>query len=102
MLTAVAICGLGRSFAVLPQARPLVTGGPYGVIRHPMYLGELLVMLACCLARPDWRTATVFAIAVPAIVVRALAEEGRLHAADPQGFQSYCASVRWRLLPGAW
>jgi len=31
---------LGKSFAILPQARKLVTGGPYKWVRHPLYLAE--------------------------------------------------------------
>lgn len=33
---------LDRSFAILPQARQLVTGGPYRFIRHPIYLAEAI------------------------------------------------------------
>jgi protein-S-isoprenylcysteine O-methyltransferase Ste14 len=36
---------LGRSFSLLPQARTLVTSGPYRFVRHPMYAGGLLIAL---------------------------------------------------------
>jgi protein-S-isoprenylcysteine O-methyltransferase Ste14 len=38
------ICWLGRSFSILPQARGLVVGGPYRLVRHPLYLAELCVV----------------------------------------------------------
>jgi protein-S-isoprenylcysteine O-methyltransferase Ste14 len=31
---------LWKSFAIFPQARELVTGGPYRIVRHPLYLVE--------------------------------------------------------------
>jgi len=31
---------LRRSFSILPEARKLVTGGPYGLSRNPLYFGE--------------------------------------------------------------
>jgi protein-S-isoprenylcysteine O-methyltransferase Ste14 len=37
---------LGRSFAVTPQARELVTGGLYSKIRNPMYVFSTLVVFS--------------------------------------------------------
>jgi protein-S-isoprenylcysteine O-methyltransferase Ste14 len=39
-----AVLGLGRSLSVLPEARGLVTRGPYAMIRHPLYLGEWVAL----------------------------------------------------------
>jgi len=34
----------------------LITKGPYGWVRHPMYVGVLLVMFGCVLLDPNWLT----------------------------------------------
>lgn len=36
-----AIIALVRSISIMPEARALVTRGPYSRIRHPLYLGEM-------------------------------------------------------------
>ena len=45
--TLLAICALvvlGRSISILPEARRLVTWGPDALIRHPLYLGEIVAL----------------------------------------------------------
>jgi protein-S-isoprenylcysteine O-methyltransferase Ste14 len=36
---------LGRAFSIMPEARQLVKHGPYGVIRHPLYLCEEIAVI---------------------------------------------------------
>ena len=38
----IAIARLGTSFSLMPEARTLVTSGVYSVVRHPLYLAEMI------------------------------------------------------------
>jgi protein-S-isoprenylcysteine O-methyltransferase Ste14 len=42
---------LGRSFSIAPQARQLVVGGAYSIVRHPLYLCEEIAILGAMLGR---------------------------------------------------
>jgi protein-S-isoprenylcysteine O-methyltransferase Ste14 len=44
-----AVLVLGRSISLLPEARRLVTGGPYALVRHPLYLGEIVALAGVAL-----------------------------------------------------
>jgi protein-S-isoprenylcysteine O-methyltransferase Ste14 len=48
-LSIYALRWLGRSFSILPEARHLVTGGPYRYVRHPLYVAEALSTLGITL-----------------------------------------------------
>jgi protein-S-isoprenylcysteine O-methyltransferase Ste14 len=37
-----AVLVLARSISVMPEARRLITWGPYALVRHPLYLGEMV------------------------------------------------------------
>lgn len=79
----------------------VVDGGPYGVVRHPMYAGIALVTLGM----PLWlgSTAGVLAALVPiAVLAVRIGIEERFLRAELAGYAAYAARVRARLVPGVW
>ena len=91
---------LGRSFSILPAERCIVACGPYRWVRHPIYIGELILMAACVLAAPDGFRLGALGAAIVLLAVRIRAEEGVLMASTP--YRDYAAGVSWRLVPGVW
>jgi protein-S-isoprenylcysteine O-methyltransferase Ste14 len=89
---------LGRSFGIAPANRGVVIGGPYILVRHPIYAGYLLTHAAFLVAHPTPWNVAVLVIADGALVVRALIEE-RVLSAD-KAYRSYCRRVGWHLVPG--
>ena len=88
---------LGRCFGVLPEARGLVTRGPYRVVRHPVYLGEIGACAGLVLAAPAAWNVAVLGLFTAAQAVRMRLEEKALAAEFPQYVQ-YAARTG-RLLP---
>lgn len=80
---------LRRSFALLPEARRLVTGGPYGAVRHPLYLGEGTASLGVLLPVFGWPQAAMLAIIVVAQALRIKWEEEALAAAFGSEYEKY-------------
>jgi len=46
----------------LKEGHELITSGPYALVRHPIYMGLLLTVLGCAIARGEWRGLVAFAI----------------------------------------
>jgi len=82
------------------QVRTLVTSGPYSKVRHPGYLGLILIYFGFALA---------FAVAwmlVPAVIftiltcLSAIKEEELLEEQFGKEYQEYARQVPWRFIPG--
>lgn len=81
--------------------QPVISTGPYGVVRHPMYAGGGLMLVATPLALGSWWGLVVAVMLLGVIVARLLHEE-RFLAEHLPGYVAYCQKVRYRLLPMGW
>jgi protein-S-isoprenylcysteine O-methyltransferase Ste14 len=78
------VLALGRCFGILPEARGLVTRGPYRLVRHPVYLGELGVCAGLVIGAPTIWNIACAALILAAQIVRMGLEERALEAEFPE------------------
>jgi protein-S-isoprenylcysteine O-methyltransferase Ste14 len=83
---------LRRAFSVEPQARELVTSGPYRFARHPIYAAYVLVNCGLWLRHPTLPFGTVLAIWLALLAVRIRYEERVLEGVFPE-YAAYRARV---------
>jgi protein-S-isoprenylcysteine O-methyltransferase Ste14 len=79
----------------------VISTGPYAIVRHPMYVGVLIMMTGVPLALGSWIGLAFLAIVFPALVWRILDEE-KLLKKDLSGYIEYTQKVRYRLVPYIW
>jgi protein-S-isoprenylcysteine O-methyltransferase Ste14 len=93
-----AVLELGRSLSMLPEARRLVTNGPYSVIRHPLYLGEAVALVGVTLQYLSPWALALLALQCIFQLERMKNEELVLSGAFPD-YRDYAARTA-RLVPG--
>jgi protein-S-isoprenylcysteine O-methyltransferase Ste14 len=88
--------------AVTPQLGQVVaTTGPYAHVRHPIYLGGLLVMLGESVWLTSWLALLAAAIPLGILIVRIRLEE-RFLRDNVAGYPEYASRVPCRLVPHVW
>jgi protein-S-isoprenylcysteine O-methyltransferase Ste14 len=83
------------------QDQKVVSTGLYALVRHPMYLGVLIMYIPTPIALGSYWGLIPIATIPLALVLRILNEEKVLHKELP-GYNEYCQRTRYRLIPFIW
>jgi protein-S-isoprenylcysteine O-methyltransferase Ste14 len=83
------------------QSQQVISTGLYGIVRHPMYFGALVVFIATPLALGSFWTLLLVPLLFAVLALRLLDEERFLRANLP-GYTAYCQKVRFHLIPFLW
>jgi protein-S-isoprenylcysteine O-methyltransferase Ste14 len=79
----------------------VVSTGPYAIVRHPMYIGALIMFLGIPLALGSW-WGLLATIPITLVMVWRLLEEERFLVKRLPGYSEYRNKVRYRLIPLIW
>lgn len=79
----------------------VITTGPYSIIRHPMYLGMVIMSLFLPLALGSYFSLIPMLFIIPITVFRIKNEEEIL-LRDLKGYKDYCSKTPYRLIPLIW
>lgn len=105
--------GLGIAMLVIVQnsyaaatvtveaGQSLVSNGLYTVVRHPMYLGNVIMMIGIPLALGSYWGLLFIIPGAIALALRILDEE-KLLIHELPGYREYAGRVRYRLVPYIW
>ena len=93
-----ALLSLGRNIGFIPAQRKVVTKGAYGFVRHPIYTGTFVSLLAFVLRSYSVLNLTMAILLIALLMIRGVVEERFLR--DDPGYAAYLQEVRWRWFPG--
>jgi protein-S-isoprenylcysteine O-methyltransferase Ste14 len=96
---------LGRYFTytvMTSTSQPVIDAGPYRVLRHPSYAGNVLAFIGIGLTYGNWLSLIALTILpLPGLIKRIRVEEAALAAALGPAYTIY-ASTRKRMIPFVW
>jgi protein-S-isoprenylcysteine O-methyltransferase Ste14 len=86
---------------VVEDGQHLISSGLYGLVRHPMYTGNVILMLGIPLALGSY-WGLVFVVPGLIVLILRIRDEEDLLAHELSGYREYARQVRYRLVPYVW
>ncbi len=83
------------------EKQKVIQSGPYAIVRHPMYVGVLLLYLFTPIALGSYWALLPALLIIPILIARIINEEEVL-ARDLKGYTEYMQKTPYRLIPGIW
>lgn len=83
------------------QRQEVISTGPYALVRHPMYLGAMLMLIFSPLALGSY-WAIIASPVFPVILVARILNEEKILLRDLKGYREYMGRTRYRMIPGLW
>ena len=93
--------GYAAATVTVETGQTVVSGGVYTFVRHPMYVGNVIMMVGVPLALGSYWGLVFVVPGVVALVFRILDEE-KLLTHELAGYREYMQRVRYRLVPHVW
>jgi len=105
--------GLGITILVVTQnsyaaanitveaSQTVVSTGLYGLVRHPMYMGAMIMIAGIPLALDSWWGLAVLIPCLFGVAVR-IRDEERMLTSELTGYREYTQKVHHRLVPHVW
>jgi protein-S-isoprenylcysteine O-methyltransferase Ste14 len=82
-------------------SQKLISTGLYGLVRHPMYTGNVIMQIGFALSLGSY-WALVFVLSGVAVLAVRIRDEEKLLSNELDGYPEYTQKVRYRLLPAMW
>jgi len=80
------------------RGQKVISSGMYGVIRHPMYAGAVLLFISTPLLLGSVYGLLIGLLLIITIAVRSVGEEAMLKQ-ELDGYSDYMKKVKWRIIP---
>lgn len=84
------------------EGQKVIDTGPYAVVRHPMYLGSIVLYAFTPLALGSYWAVLPMWLIIPILTILRIPNEEEVLKRELPGYEEYMQRVKYRLLPGVW